>query len=460
MKLWASFRARARGSSLLVLAAVSAAAMAAPELGDGLADIPFRKFMAQGLFWNGANYQEANYSKICETSDGRIWFSGGDHEGTDRLWREERYDRPYGFGNTTVCAYDPRTDSVEVAFEVDRASGLFSNAETPGHGKIHASIVTDSRDILYTAGYMGSSYEHEGTRAFYPKSYTGGAILRYDSRTGQLDNMGIPCPAGGVVCLSYDERRDVVHGLSVDRCRYWRVHVRTRELKLYGLEGRMNAARDMIVDRAGRVYFPNEHGGLTRFNPDTETFTDLDLKLPSDPDMTLRGHVVTSKNVIYGITFNGTLWKFDPRTGASKTYGHLFGRSDLRSYNPAPCLDEEWGRIYFLGGTSGLRKDDKKILTVFDIKEEKFYYLGLVDVHKTCYGSMVARDHTLYFSVSTWETDENGRYVAPPQRGYQNMYDPSNSRIMRPYLVKIEPPRTMQGAADRLSRELRGKGGN
>jgi outer membrane protein assembly factor BamB len=461
MKHTTQIRTGLVGRVLMAAAVLGMTALASPppgELGDGLREIPFRKFMAKGLLWKGINYQEANYNKICETSDGRIWFSGGDHEGTDRLWRKERYDRPWGFGNTAVCAYDPRTDSVELAFEVNRASAVFSNAETPGHGKIHSGIVADSKDILYTAGYMGSSYDHEGSGAFYPKSYAGGAILRYDSRTGRLDNLGIPCPAGGVVCLNYDEKRDVVHGLSVDRCRYWRVNLETRELRLYGLEGRMNSARDMIVDQDGGVYFPNEHGSLTRFDPDTENFADLDLKLPSDPSMVLRGHVVTSDNVIYGITFNGTVWMADPKTGTSKTFGHLFGRPDVRSYNPAPCLDEAWGRIYFLGGTSGLRKDDKKILTVFDIREEKFYYLGLVDVHKTCYGSLVARDHTLYFCVSTWETDENGRTVAPPQEGYENMYDPSNTKMMRPYLVRIEPPETLRGAADRLPDRSRGEG--
>ena len=36
----------------------------------------------------------------------------------------------------------------------------------------------------------------------------------------------------------------------------------------------------MIVDNGGRCYFANEFDGLTRFDPDTETFEDLPLTIP------------------------------------------------------------------------------------------------------------------------------------------------------------------------------------
>ena len=36
----------------------------------------------------------------------------------------------------------------------------------------------------------------------------------------------------------------------------------------------------MIMDHNGNCYFANEFDGLTRYNPDTDTFTDLDMKIP------------------------------------------------------------------------------------------------------------------------------------------------------------------------------------
>ena len=423
------------------------------ELGSNLKDLHYEKFMAKGLIYNGINYQEANYNKICETPDGKIWFSGGDHNGTNRFWRTERYDVPWGYGNTTVCSYDPATDEVELAFELDRASAIYSNAETPGHGKIHANIVTDSKGIIYTAGYLGTSYAHDRTQLFYPKSYAGGSVFRYDPGTKVVESLGIPCPGCGIVSLYYDEKRSTVHGLDVDRCRYWRLNVDTMALKYYETNGRMNAGRDMIVDHNGCVYFPNKFNGLTRFNPDTQQFDDIDIKLPQD-NFTLRGHVVTSDNVIYGITFYGMFWSYDTNNGTYKEYGNIFGDPDERTYVPSPALDESRGRIYFLGTTTHgeSRQDHKKILTIFDMKKEKFYYAGLLDIYKTCYGSMVASDHTLYFCVSTWETDENGNYVKPPEENYENMYDPANEKIIRPYLIKYVPPETLDGMAEKLTR--------
>lgn len=53
-------------------------------------------------------------NKICETPDGRIWFSGCDHWGSDAFDTAYRYDRLWGFGNTTVCRYDAPRNLTEL----------------------------------------------------------------------------------------------------------------------------------------------------------------------------------------------------------------------------------------------------------------------------------------------------------------------------------------------------------
>jgi hypothetical protein len=57
------------------------------------------------------------------------------------------------------------------AGELDIASVIYSNAETPGHGESHSNIVADSKGNIYFAGYMRLSYNYEYTGAFYPKSH-------------------------------------------------------------------------------------------------------------------------------------------------------------------------------------------------------------------------------------------------------------------------------------------------
>jgi hypothetical protein len=381
-----------------------------------------RKFFAPGNIWKGESVMETNWNKICEDPKGRIWFSGGDHWGTDRTGNPDRYERPWGYGNTIVSYYDPKADKVTEVFNLDRESALFSNAETPGHGKIHANIQSDSKGNIWTAGYMGASYDHEFDNAFFPKSYAGGAIVKWDPKTRLVEYYGIPTPYGGLVALYLDEKRNTVHGFSVDRGRYWRFNIGTRELKRYETNGRFGI-REMIVDHEGMCYFANEFNGLTKFNPDTEIFTDLDMKIPG-----LRSSVVNSQNVIYGISAEGFLWSYDTKTNKVEELGHVVSSPKEKVYTPNIALDEKWGRLYMIAGGHGITLSGMPILTVYDIKAKKFYWPGKIDVDG-CYGAVVGRDHTAYFSCYG--------YI----RGMKNK---EGKEVRGPMLVRYDPPKSLE----------------
>ncbi len=47
-------------------------------------EVSVKKYIAPGNIWKGESVMETNWNKICEDPQGRIWFSGGDHWGTDR----------------------------------------------------------------------------------------------------------------------------------------------------------------------------------------------------------------------------------------------------------------------------------------------------------------------------------------------------------------------------------------
>ncbi|MFC1606417.1 hypothetical protein ACFL47_00480 [Candidatus Latescibacterota bacterium] len=388
-----------------------------------------KMYPAGGLVWNKMNLQETCWGKICEDPSGRIWFSGGDHWGTDRRsgLSVARYDRPWGYGNTTVCFYDPKKNKADVAYELDEASAIFSNFETPGHGKIHANIVSDSKGGIWTAGYMGASYDHEFASSYYPKGYAGGAVVRYDPKTKDIDYFGLPTPFGGQVALYLDEKRTTVHGFSVDRGRYWRINYETKELKHYETNGRFGI-REMITDHDGNAYFANEFGGLTKFDPDTETFTDLDMKIPG-----LRASVVSSKNVIYGISAAGFLWSYDTKTNKVEEYGHIVQVPDENVYTPNLAIDEKWGRLYAIAGGHGVTLAGMPILTIFDLKAKKFYWPGKLDVDG-CYGAVVAKDHKVYFGCYAYEQKNNRR-----------VKDKDGKEHRRNYLVRYDAPKSLKG---------------
>ncbi len=406
-----------------------------------LKPLRLKMYAAEGLKWKNESAQNTSWNKITQTPDGRIWFCGGDHWGTDETVgnfdQADKYKRPWGFGNTAICSFDPVTEKVSFELELDRASAIYSNAETPGHGKIHGNIASDSRGILYFAGYMGMSYMHEYTRAFYPKSYAGGALIKYDPATKKSEYFGIPIPYGATVGLYYDEKRNILNGISPDRAKFWRVNLSTMELNRYESMARMSRledrVREMIMDKEGFCYFANDVGGLTKFNPDTQGITDIDIKLPGKL-MDFRASVVSSKNIIYAISTDGFVWSFDPRTNKMEEYGHVIGMPDQGHYTPNIALDEEWGRLYFIAGNHGgnVAENALEILTVLDIRNKKFYWAGQVEGVEGCFGALVTKDHTVYFSCF-------GNFI----QGEKVEKDQNGKPITRPYLVKYNPPENL-----------------
>jgi len=403
--------------------------------------IRMKMYPAEGLVWKGRSTQNTNWNKITETPDGKIWFSGGDHWGTDGnpggFDRSEKFERPWGFGNTAVCYYDPRLDKVVNEVEVNRASSLYSNAETPGHGKIHGHIASDSKGNLYFGGYLGSSFIHEYTRAYYPKSYPGAAIVKYDPATKNIDYYGIPVPYGANVALYLDEKRNAIYGITPDRAKFWRINLTTMELFRYESLARMSRlndrVREMIMDKNGFCYFANDVGGLTKYDPDTEKFTDIDIKLPGQL-MDFRASVVSSDNIIYCISTDGYVYSFNPKNNKLEDLGHVLGMPGQPHYTPNIALDEEWGRLYFLAGNHGSRLLEEAIgmLTILDLKTKKYYWIGGLEGFEGCFGSICSKDHAVYFSCF------GELYI-----GDQVEKDSRGRAVTRPYLIKYNPPQDL-----------------
>jgi hypothetical protein len=398
-------------------------------------------YAAEGLMWKNESAQNTSWNKIVETPDGKIWFCGGDHWGTDETIgnfdRSDRYERPWGFGNAAICSYDPVSEKVNFEVELDRASVIYSNAETPGHGKIHGNIVSDSRGMIYFAGYMGMSYLHEYTRAYYPKSYAGGALIKYDPFTGKTEYLGIPVPYGATVGLYYDEKRDILNGISPDRAKFWRLKLSTLELNRYESLARMSRledrVREMIMDRDGFCYFANDVGGLTKFDPDTEIFTDIDINLPGKMK-DFRASAVSSKNIMYCISTDGYVWSFDPRANKLEEFGHVIGMPGQGHYTPNIALDESWGRLYFIAGNHGgeVLESALEILTILDLGTKKFHWVGQLEGVEGCFGALTTKNHDVYFSCF-------GQYYS----GNEVEKDTLGNPITRPYLIKYVPPENL-----------------
>lgn len=409
---------------------------------DPAGQVRLKEYPVEGLMWKGETALNTNWNKITETPDGKIWYCGGDHWGTDQItgpWpKSEIYERPWGFGNTVICSYDPKTDKVTEELELDRASEIYSNAETPGYGKIHGNITSDSKGNVWFMGYMGLSYMHEFTDAWYPKSFKGGVICKYNPETKQVTNLGIPIPYGASVGIHYDEKRNSLYGITPDRAKFWRLKVTTMELNRYESLARMSRledrVREFITDNDGFSYFANDVGGLTKYDPDTEIFTDLDVKLPGTL-MDFRSTVVSSKNIIYAITTDGIIWSYDPKTNKLENYGQIFNMPGQGCYTPNIALDEDWGRLYFIANNHGGKVLESALctLTIIDLKTRKHYYVGKVEGLEGCFGSICdAGSHTVYFSS-----------FGHMYQGNKEVLDKRGKEVTRPFLIRYDPPKDL-----------------
>jgi hypothetical protein len=337
-----------------------------------------------------------------------------------------------------VCYYDPKEDKVYESVELDRSSSIYSNAETPGHGKIHGNIASDSKGNIYFAGYLGMS-EYEYTGMYYPKSYAGGALCKYDPVTKNVTYLGIPFPYNAISGLYYDEKRNSLCGITPDRAKFFRMKISTMELNRYESIARMSRlndrVREMIMDRNGYCYFANDMGGLTKYDPDNGKFSDIDVQLPGKL-MDFRSSVVSSKNIFYCITTDGLVWSFNPKTNQLDDYGHIFEMPGQGCYTPNIALDEDWGRLYFIANNHGGKVMESALvtLTIIDLKTRKHYYVGKVEGVEGCFGSKCTKDHTVYFSSF-------GHYFTG--KGDEVEKDSKGKVLTKPYLIKYNPPQDL-----------------
>ena len=237
--------------------------------------------------------------------------------------------------------------------------------------------------------------------------------------------------------LYYDEKRNILNGISPDRAKFWRVNLTTMELNRYESIARMSRledrVREMIMDKNGFCYFANDVGGLTKFNPDTQEFTDIDVRLPGKL-MDFRASVVSSANIIYCISTDGFVWSFDPASERMEDLGHVIGKPGHPHYTPNIALDEAWGRLYFIAGNHGgaVDEDALEILTVLDLRTKKYHWIGQLEGVEGCFGAICARNHIVYFSC--FGNFYNGNEIEK---------DPQGRPITRPYLIKYEPPENL-----------------
>lgn len=295
-----------------------------------------------GLEDRGKGTLWSSWGDGCVASNGMYYTSVGDHLGLD--------------ANSYVYEYNPMKKVLRRVVNVLRAIaqmlGLY------GHGKIHAAIHEGADGRLYFTTYWGKPKEVE---AAFAKGFPGSLLLRYDPKTGQVENLGAPVPKQGLPASYFDPARQLLYFHAVYKGDITVYDLKAQKVKFLGGADESAAHRTFIGDLGtGKVYFSGSGGALHYYDPKTNSLGKTKAKLPAatiarkkgEKGDTLRAsvHRPTKDGILYGMTSNGQLFAFDPKTESVKDLGPNFLKGD---YTAVMAMSPDEKYLYYAPGAHG-----------------------------------------------------------------------------------------------------------
>lgn len=307
----------------------------------------------------------------------------------------------------------------------DRKTGAFvdlgySRVADPFDAKFHRSLVKWEKDgCLYGAIALLHDVD-----CYWQAP--GGAIVKYDPRSGRIEKVGIPMPHMYIQSICLDQARGVIYGFTFTPERMFRFNLadgRADDLGPISSGMCMAQGENIELDDEGCAWcswsvtraWQNTSGEdkhrLCKFDPRTDRIHYFDAGLPN-PDGSygyakVEGLFRLGKDRLYASGANGSIYRVDTETGMGTYLGTPIPdrRSRLTTLRKGPD-----GAAY---GVTG--RDGKCEVIRFDLKTEKYELMGPVsdgdlhcwqahDVAVTPDGTIYAGENdTPYRSGYLWE---------------------------------------------------------
>ena len=266
-------------------------------------------------------------------SNGKYYAAIGNHEGYD--------------GDSFVYEYDPTTGTLKKIIDVAEAIG--QKAGQYGHGKIHTPIV-EYQGSLYFATYWGQGRQVEEAKK---NGYTGSLLFRYDLKNQKLENLGSIAPGQGLPGSALDSSHDLLYFYSVQPDESGKLLVydlKKRSVRLKGQMGTTGESRAFLISGDGKVYFSNEKGMLSFYDPEKNSVFQTNVVLPGKENSLRAASHVTSAGLIYGMTHAGRLFEFNPAKKLVRDLGPNFLSGD---YTAVMLLSPDEKFLYYAPGSHG-----------------------------------------------------------------------------------------------------------
>ncbi len=353
----------------------------------------------------------SNFGDVTLAPNGKYYFGIGDHRGPG--------------GNSYAFEYDPaHRDCRQI---IDFGALLGWDKLGVGDGKIHGELGAMPDGSIWTLTYWdpmpGISDED------YAK-WPGSHLVRYDTRTGNAEDMGIPLEKAGWPYYTLDPERGIFFavGSKQEALAY---DVNAGKIIFAGMppEDIDWWQRCTMLDPVTGVFWSctaKAPYNFVSYDPSTNTFTKYPETTPPDigknagRNSVIRGHSErrTKDGFIWVNSTNGTLYKFRPETRKTETVGNLWADN---TYVPRISLSPDDRFIYYIANSKRTQYHYKPLVQ-FDTRTNRLKVLAfLSDYYSDRYGYTLGTVHgsTLSADGSSFVAAFNGSFL-PRDKNWQD----------------------------------------
>jgi len=218
-----------------------------------------------------------------------------------------------------LVRYNTKKDKIEYLLDVAEAVGEPPETGRATQCKIHYSLLSDEKGIIYGATHLSAPPKGE---TFYgpwqcwndiKRQFKGAMLFAYDPFNEKVIFTDCIYPKEGCRALAFDTKRKILYGISYPRNHFFYYEIEKRKTTDLGRIGNVNP-QAIFLDKECNAYTTDDFGKLIRYNVSKGELEELDVFIPHAPYQnglhSVLYDVVLSpdKEYVYGIA-----WNADPR---------------------------------------------------------------------------------------------------------------------------------------------------
>lgn len=342
-------------------------------------------------YFTGLANMDGNWAALKAASDGKVYVGLACHGCSGHL-----------------VYYDSKSDKMVDVGDLNTLTGE-NGLDLGPQSKIHAKFGEGKDGRIYFATHGGFWFNNArvGTQEGYPGSH----YMAYDPKTGQVQDFGIGPRYEGINTGAYDPQFNRIYGLTHPKGHFVYYDVAT---KAKVDKGRINnwdsVCRTLGIDDKGNVYGSFGAGRIFKYDPRTDSITELSARLP-----------IREKGISLGRDYNKseTAWRvvvWDQET--RKFYGVEESATNLFSFDPYAAVGKQVQTLGQLAVSSfaGARDIPYATLSLTLGHDRKLYYAAAGKEFDYAASKGLAASHLITYDLRSGVVEDLGEMHLPDGR--------------------------------------------